>query len=464
METNKILQGNTLELLKTLPDESINLILYSPPYYNLRCYDGAETIWDGKPDCNHEWGETTVREINLQAGNPEFQREWREKATGNTNSAFCKLCNAWKGQFGSEPTVEEYVEHSLQISAELKRVLCKTGSLWINISDTYVGGGGKATEQSFVRKAGETTESHPDYPPKAKLRGKMGKSLMGVPWRVAIAMMDKQEWRLRNDCLWIKGNPMPSSATDRFTRTYEDFFFFVKEKDYYFKQQFDKREYPNEKVKEIYKEIEKRTKLKRHGNLLEVQEVPTNQSRMIENTEQALSGKTDYAGKQSTKEGIQGHKLQEYLATFRYTAREVIKEHPELTKEEKEFLQYISQNSPGNPEGRNMRDIFNINTSSSNVDHYASYPEKLLEIPIDACSPPDGIVLDPFAGSGTTLVVAQRMGRKWLGMEISSKYVEIARKRLAGKLETYAKEPDIRNTVDKLPYDGKEGENANKNL
>jgi site-specific DNA-methyltransferase (adenine-specific) len=82
------------------------------------------------------------------------------------------------------------------------------------------------------------------------------------------------------------------------------------------------------------------------------------------------------------------------------------------------------------PDGRNKRCVWNISTSSFRGAHYATFPEKLIEIPIKAGCPMDGIVLDPFMGAGTTGVVSKKLGRRWVGIDISLKYCKIAEKRI----------------------------------
>jgi len=126
----KLIQGNVLEALKQIPDNSIDCIITSPPYWGLRKYpDDANIIWDGDPNCQHEWetyerkgqsGGTKSEKVHIK-GLENFQ------IVPNTQQAFCKKCGAWFGQLGLEPTLELYIQHLLQITAELKRVLKPTG-------------------------------------------------------------------------------------------------------------------------------------------------------------------------------------------------------------------------------------------------------------------------------------------------------------------------------------------------
>ncbi len=135
METNIILEGDSLTQLKTLPDESIDCVMTSPPYWALRDY-------------------------------------------------------GVKGQLGLESTFEEYINKLCDIFDEVKRVLKKTGTCWVNLGDTYASGGGKATEQSMCRET-NTTQDHPDNPAKSKLKSSMAKCLLSIPARFQIEKINR---------------------------------------------------------------------------------------------------------------------------------------------------------------------------------------------------------------------------------------------------------------------------------
>lgn len=178
---DKIIQGDSLEVLKTLPDESVDCVVTSPPYWALRDY-GVE------------------------------------------------------GQLGLEPTFQEYITKLCDIFDEVKRVLKKEGTCWVNLGDTYYGSG-----------TGQKDTGKHKYNPKdmatMKSKGTLGKELVGknlcqIPSRFSIEMVNRG-WILRNEIIWHKPNCMPSSVTDRFTVDFEKVFFFVKNKKYWFEQQFD---------------------------------------------------------------------------------------------------------------------------------------------------------------------------------------------------------------------------------
>lgn len=319
METNKIIQGDSLEVLKTLPDESIDCVITSPPYWALRDY-GVE------------------------------------------------------GQLGLEPTFQEYINKLCNIFDEVKRVLKKDGTCWVNIGDTYMGNSSYSAKgrQGFGNdKIGMLNKKQwldPKNPTPSKLRARehieggqiIEKSLCQIPSRFAIEMTNRG-WILRNEIIWHKPNCMPSSADDRFTVDFEKIFFFVKNKKYNFEQ-----------ILEPVSEVSlKRAEYGWHG--------------------QGDNGQGNYAGLEHT---------------------------------EKMGNRFV------NPEGRNKRTVWSINTKGTPEAHFATYPEKLVEPMIKAGCPKNGIVLDIFMGSGTTAIVALQLDKKYLGIELNSEYIKIAEDRI----------------------------------
>jgi len=175
----KILVGDVLEKIKEIPDESIDCVITSPPYWGLRDYGTGDAQW------------------------------------------------------GLEDNFNKYLDKLDLLMDECWRVLKKTGTCWINLGDTYSGGGGKAVEQSFNRDRNINTEANPNTPAKSKYRHRVGKSRFGIPERFYVRCIDNG-WIARNHIPWVKSNSMPSSVTDRFTNKWESVFFFAKAKKYYF--------------------------------------------------------------------------------------------------------------------------------------------------------------------------------------------------------------------------------------
>jgi len=173
--TNVILNGNSLELLKTLPDQCVQACITSPPYWGLRDYD---------------------------------------------NDA----------QLGLEETPEQYVENMVLLFREVRRVLKDDGTLWLNLGDSYASSTGNIYEISNIKKysEGDLNFNRPSRPSSIKQ-----KNLVGIPWRVAFALQ-ADGWYLRQDIIWHKPNPMPESVTDRCTKSHEYIFLMTKSAQYYY--------------------------------------------------------------------------------------------------------------------------------------------------------------------------------------------------------------------------------------
>lgn len=312
----RIIQGDSLEVLKTLPDESVDCVITSPPYWALRDY-GCE------------------------------------------------------GQLGLEPTFQEYIDKLCNIFDEVKRVLKKEGTCWVNIGDTYMGNSSYSEKgrQGFGNdKIGMINKKQwvdPKYEKagESRLRGRehvfsgqvIEKSLCQIPSRFAIEMTNRG-WILRNEIIWHKPNCMPSSAEDRFTVDFEKVFFFVKNKKYYFEQ------------------------------ILEPYESEPSESDRNRNK----------AGEKYNGTGLFSEGERDYYCKG----------------------------------GRNKRTVWSITTKGFSEAHFATYPEALVEPMIKSGCPLGGIVLDPFSGSGTTGRVAIDSGREYIGIELNPEYIKIQEKRL----------------------------------
>ena len=206
METNIIHQGNAIDVQATFPDQSIDMCMTSPPYWGLRDYGLEDYIWDDKGGCIHYWDTEIVKKQSGGTAKATVGNNVDDKIHFENKSAFCKLCGAWRGQLGLEPTPGLYIKHLCDIFDETHRVLKDGGSLWVNIADTYssspVGrftGGGKefaGRNMSGIATSGSLDKTKSGIP---------AKSLIGIP--------------------------------ERFVKY---IYFFTKNKKYYFEQQFDK--------------------------------------------------------------------------------------------------------------------------------------------------------------------------------------------------------------------------------
>lgn len=237
-----IFKGHAIEVLKTLPDEYVQMAITSPPYWGLRNYaGGTDIVWGRDGNCEHEWG-GEIRKIltgrndqdrntrNIDGRNPETQSlVGCPRQEANTGS-FCSLCGAWRGQLGLEPTPELYVEHLIMIFREVKRVLRKDGSFYLNIGDTYFSNPSKQQGHGFGKSRAGARAAFENLGRQNRIftNGILKpKCMVCIPERVMFAMIE-DGWILRNKIAWHKPNSMPSSVKDRFTTTWEYLYFFGK--------------------------------------------------------------------------------------------------------------------------------------------------------------------------------------------------------------------------------------------
>jgi len=386
-QLGKLYCGDALEVLKKLPKESVDVVITSPPYYSKRQYSGAEKIWGGDPNCEHEWVESPLPPTKLGRGGHTDSKYKVANTDKPEPGMFCRKCGAWYGQLGLEPTPQMFVEHLVEIFREVKRVLKPTGSLFVNIDDTWCGGGHGGLVEDSVKdpKYGAGRNfcpvvdwSNVEVPQR---------SLCLVPELFAIKMVYEEGWVLREKIIWSKkvhiykdrttiGNAMPESVKNRFAHTWEYIFHFTKKPSkYYFN--------------------------------LDAVRVPLKAETIARVQRGVESWKLDGTAKGMTIESKK--KWQE----------EVIRA---VESGEDTLL------------GANPGDVVQINVRPFKDAHFAVYPEELPELLIKAACPENGVVLDPFAGAGTTLVVAEKMGRRWIGIEISQDYCEIIKRRFENEV------------------------------
>jgi site-specific DNA-methyltransferase (cytosine-N4-specific) len=393
METNIILNGDCLEHLKELPSESINCVMTSPPYWALRDYGTAR--WEGgSSECNHKIDRFGNRKVTE---NTKIDQSKQGSVSGEyvANGELCPKCGAKRidQQLGLEPTFQEYINKLCDIFDEVKRVLRKDGTCWVNLGDTYNNSGW----------AGDKPNKF-DHDPKDKKGGLAGrggqlgfqdKSLCLIPFRFAIEMQNRG-WILRNVIIWHKPNVMPSSVKDRFTVDFEYLFFFVKNKKYYFETQYE-----------------------------QIAESSFNDNRKDKGLVPHKSGKS------MDIKLIQGRTQEQKLTKQDLVGNRTYTGFNERYKES----QYGMNGTSINSYGRNKRTVWTITTKPFKEAHFAVYPEEICETPIKAGCPIGGIVLDPFFGSGTTGLVALKQNKQFIGIELNPEYIKIAQARLKPYLE-----------------------------
>ena len=326
IEKNTIINGNSLEVLKSLPDNSIDCCVTSPPYYALRDYG----------------------------------------------------CD---GQIGLEETPEKYIESLCDVFSEVRRVLTPEGTLWLNIGDSYNGNKVGNTEVVKNKKVSESNDFH-----KKLWGGAKPKDLIGVPWMLAFALRS-QGWYLRQDIIWHKPNPMPESVTDRCTKSHEYIFLMSKSQKYYFDYE-------------------------------AIQEPCADQSR----TNYACGNRTNGINKDRNDNdfGERSKNWKPRTKNCQYDGQKPNSFHLSRENGEPDKEYYV----------RNKRDVWSVNVKPCSEAHFATYPFELIKPCILAGCPENGIVLDPFMGSGTTAIVARSLNRNYLGVELNPEYIKIAHKRL----------------------------------
>jgi len=249
--------SHVLDLLPELPDESVQCVVTSPPYWGLRDYGIEPQVWDeGEAymrdmhgdsttrkiaKCEHKWGDELSAAKESHA-NEEFAAYSKENYRGgghkateqaqnrpNNSGAFCLRCGAWRGSLGLEPTPELYVKHIVDIFREVRRVLRKDGVLFLNLGDSYAAG---TRDYNAYRR----DKAHVYVPRTAIPPGLKPKDLVGIPWRVAFALQE-DGYYLRSDIIWSKPNPMPESVKDRPTKSHEYLFLLTKSAKYFYNQE-----------------------------------------------------------------------------------------------------------------------------------------------------------------------------------------------------------------------------------
>jgi DNA modification methylase len=286
---------------------------------------------------------------------------------------------------GLEPDYHGYVAALCSILREVRRVLKPTGSLWLNIGDTY-----------------------------------SQKQLLGIPWRVALELTDRQRWVLRNSVIWHKVKGGPDNAVDKLRNVHEHVFHFVKASQYYYDIDAVRARPSSSRV--VNGAVVSATGVSgvRYRRQIELSTALSNQEKG-----EAMKALDRVLGE--VREGkisdfrmiIRGHQRTTHSDSTRVSGRA-----KELGERGFYLLKY-------HPNGAKPKDVWDIlpEDTQGRTSHFAPYPADLCRIPILATCPPEGIVLDPFCGTGTTMLVAFQLGRRSIGIDICSEYLGLAKER-----------------------------------
>jgi DNA modification methylase len=336
----QILKGDCRDVLRTLPDESVHCVVTSPPYWGLRDYGVA-------------------------------------------------------GQIGLEANYADFVAQMVAVFREVRRLLRKDGTLWLNLGDSYsTHAAGRCVDPMKTsglagvktQEIGRATKAAQDY------RNSIlpEKNLIGIPWRVAFALQ-ADGWWLRQDIIWSKPNPMPESVTDRCTKAHEYLFLLTKSERYYFDQ---------DAIAEAVT-----------GSTIERLSQPT-----LDQQEGSwrVPGKTNGPMKAKWPKGV----------------RQTDSTNGSSVPGASEHSGIHRAGTLLEPLTRNRRSVWEVTTQPFSEAHFATFPPALIEPCILAGCPRGGTVLDPFGGAGTTGLVADRLGRNAILIELNPDYAAMADRRI----------------------------------
>lgn len=345
--TVRIINADVLDGLAQLEDESVHCVVTSPPYWGLRDY-GVD------------------------------------------------------GQIGLEATPNDFVNRMVEVFREVRRVLRKDGTCWVNLGDSYAGSWGAQSRGELPGERSKLSGGQVYAAPKGTHTGSMKrvpglkpKDLIGIPWRVAFALQS-DGWWLRADIIWHKPNPMPSSVRDRPTPAHEYLFLLTKSARY---------AYDADAIAEPASWNPAKTKMPDgwdtgpggHGTI---------------HRQGREKGRKNSAISSATPERRRGHERKHQGFNERWDQMERAEQCSGM---------------------RNKRSVWTVPTAPFPEAHFATFPPELPELCIKAGCPIGGTVLDPFGGSGTTGLVADRLQRNAILIELNPEYAEMARRRIANE-------------------------------
>jgi DNA modification methylase len=317
--SHQILTGDCLELLRQMPDESVQCCVTSPPYFGLRDYGMA-------------------------------------------------------AQIGLEDTPAQFVARLTEVFREVRRVLRRDGTAWVNMGDSYAGSWGAEGRTTNHGNTGYNSHmqhsSIVNHPKRARKttsdprgHGLKHKDMMGIPWRLAFALQD-DGWYLRQDIIWHKPNPMPESTRDRCTKAHEYIFLLSKSRRY-------------------------------HCDMKAIREP-------------AVGGQSE-AASQFSRGGLSADMVLPGQRASQHRA---------------------GRDRAPTADTRNKRSVWTVATAGYQGAHFATFPPELIRPCILAGAPRGGLVLDPFGGAGTTSLVSMQEGRRSVICELNPKYAALARARI----------------------------------
>lgn len=326
------IHGDAAETLESFPAASVDCVVTSPPYFGHRRYAG--------------------------------------------------------GGIGAERRWQDYVAALAEVTAELLRVVKPTGSLWLNLGDTY-----------------------------------RGKRLLGIPWRVAFHLTDEQGWTLRNSIVWHKVKGGPDTSRDRLRNVHELLFHFVRQpKGYYYNADAVRRAPRAARVEDGAVVSATGVRGVRYRRQIEL-------STSLDELEKAAA----LAALDETLAAVAAGRLDDFRMVIRGRQRVTHSDVGAVSGRARELEErgfYFLRYHPGGAKPGDVWDILPEDSQGRDA-HFAPFPADLCRVPILATCPPGGVVLDPFCGTGTAMLVASRLGRRSIGIDLAEDYLALARERVA---------------------------------
>ncbi len=429
-------QGDCREVLVRLPTASVQCVVTSPPYWGLRDY-GTATWQGGDPACDHRVRPQHAADTSTLTGSTAGINHAQEGFTGR-----CPRCGAVRvdRQIGLEATVEGYLAALVAVFRAVHRVLRDDGTVWLNLGDTYASAW-PCNRRSVIGQ-GALADGKRDDRPDRRGAGLKEKDLVGIPWRVALALQ-ADGWYLRSDIVWAKSNAMPESVRDRPTRAHEYLFLLSKRPRYY---------YDADAIREPLKETTFSTFGTRHraqGNDALGQVKADNWARTVAMRRPRLNpdGTPAGANKRDVWTVAAGHFAGAHFAVFppqlivpcilAGTSARGCCPHcgaPWVRIAAASPIPHDAPTASAYPPETNAYRLSQFRQAA----RARGVPEGTVRRTIGwqpGCTCGDAapvpcIVLDPFAGSGTTGMVARQHGRHFVGIELSEPYCRMAMERM----------------------------------
>lgn len=439
-----VYHGDALTTLQRLKSESVHCIVTSPPYWGLRDY-GTATWIGGDPDCAHRVGgqvpQTRAPDAAIVAG-----------VRPGVDASRCLTCGAIRqdDQLGLEPSPEEYVAKLVAVFREARRVLRRDGTCWLNLGDSYAGGGYSnhainGPEWYDAASLDKRRDRQQKLKKAVEPLGLKPKDLIGVPWRVAFALQ-ADGWYLRSDIVWAKPNPMPESVRDRPTSAHEHVFLLTRSPHYFYD------------ADAIAEPAQDWTRGGPGTGILTTEHYgadnggnaglaalaarykngdapPTRNARNVWEIDTQPFPGAHYAvmpGKLAARciaAGTpEGGVCQTCAAPFSRAWTYAQRPRHSGAEKRRETAAQNAQQGITSKEG--TRPAGSVGPATPKLDHGWKPTCRCSRVADDVGLAAKAIVLDPFFGAGTTGLVARRMGRACVGIELSADSVTLAAERL----------------------------------